>query len=433
MSLTISLFNSIAEKIDNKSCRICVVGVGYVGEELAYAFSSSVFKNVSAYDTDSEKINELKEKYSKEEYVSTKFHISSDPTLLKYSDVICITVPTPLYKSSNKPDYSYIEQAIREINNVGVKNKLVVLESTVSPFTTLDRLLPKLQSKELAIGSDFFLGFSPERIDPNNQEYNIRNTTKIVSGVTSNCKDLVSKLYSKITKVHEVINTQTAEFIKLYENTFRNVNVGLACEMSELCSKQGINIHEVIEAASTKEFGFMKFYPGLIGGHCIPLDVHYLKKYSDDLKVTLNIVESAIKVHEIKIENVYKAVRDSVGGSVKGKKILIMGMSYKPDVSDYRESAGLKLYQIFKKKHSVVNYYDSHVKQIKVGDSIIKPVDPKESVLREMDCVLILQKHTRWKEKFFSSIWIDSKNIVDCVNAYSSLYEVIKDLKVIKV
>ena len=177
----------------------------------------------------------------------------------------------------------------------------------------------------------------------------------------------------------------------------------------------------------------MKFYPGLIGGHCIPLDVHYLKKYSDDLKVTLNIVESAIKVHEIKIENVYKAVRDSVGGSVKGKKILIMGMSYKPDVSDYRESAGLKLYQIFKKKHSVVNYYDSHVKQIKVGDSIIKPVDPKESVLREMDCVLILQKHTRWKEKFFSSIWIDSKNIVDCVNAYSSLYEVIKDLKVIKV
>ena len=170
MSLTISLFNSIAEKIDNKSCRICVVGVGYVGEELAYAFSSSGFKNVSAYDTDSEKINELKEKYSKEEYVSTKFHISSDPTLLKYSDVICITVPTPLYKSSNKPDYSYIEQAIREINNVGVKNKLVVLESTVSPFTTLDRLLPKLQSKEFAIGSDFFLGFSPERIDPNNQE-----------------------------------------------------------------------------------------------------------------------------------------------------------------------------------------------------------------------------------------------------------------------
>ena len=416
MSLMTFLFKDLKEKIQDKSCRICVMGAGYVGAELAFAFSHTGFKNVSAYEIDWQRILQIKHRFEKEEYASGKFHISADPTLLKPANVIIITVPTPLSKSRLKPDMSYIDAAIKEIKKFDVKGKLIILESTTSPFTTLDRVLPKFSKGGKEVGQDFFMGYSPERIDPNNNEFTIFNTTKIVSGVTDYCRELSSFLYNAITKIHEVSNTQTAEMIKLYENTFRNVNIGLACEIAQYCRAQGINVNEVIDGASTKEFGFMKFSPGLIGGHCIPLDIHYLTHHANSNGYKLHLSETSVAVHNSMPLHIYEIIKEALGGTVKGKKIMMVGTSYKPNVADYRESGALDMYCLLKKKKAILSYHDPYVHEMDLGDKILgsSPL----SVIKDVDCVLILQRHDIFEETSLAEIYIDAKVIVDCVNAF---------------
>ena len=409
-------FNKLKDKIKDQSCNIVVMGAGYVGCELSAGLSSVGFK-VSALETDSNRIMQLRDKYQKEEYELVRFHVSSDPTMIKFADIIIICVPTPLSKSRLKPDMSFIDKAIKDIKDYKIKNKLIILESTTYPFTTLDRILPKLQKgTDMEIGENFWLGFSPERIDPANTEYNITNTTKIVSGVTKRCSDLVSTLYSNLTKVHIVSDTQTAEMVKLYENTFRNVNIALVCELAQYCRKNGIDVTEVVESADTKEFGFMKFFPGLIGGHCLPVDPYYLTYHSKQNNHRLHLTETALAIHESMPKHVLAIIEESLGGSVHGKKILLVGVSYKPNVSDYRESGAIDLYKLLKKKSAVIEYHDTYVPRMDINSSTLYSVPFNEETVSRADCVVLLQKHDNFDS--LEDLYIDAKVIVDLSNAY---------------
>ena len=415
--MMISPFNNLVEKIQNQSCKIVVIGAGYVGCELAAGFSSIGFKNVSALETSSKRIGQLREKFDKEEYALVKFYVSSDPTMIKFADIVIICVPTPLSKSRLKPNMSFIDKAIKDIKDYEIKNKLIVLESTTYPFTTLDRILPKLKrGSNMKIGENFWLGFSPERIDPGNIEYNITNTTKIISGVTEPCQALMSFLYSKLTKVHRVKDTQTAEMVKLYENTFRNVNIALVCELAQYCKVHGIDVFEVIEAADTKEFGFMKFYPSLIGGHCLPIDPHYLTYHANQSNHKLHLTETALAIHDSMPKHVMAIIKEATKGNVRGKHILLIGASYKPNVSDYRESGFIDIYKLLHKASATIEYHDSHVPKVVMKDKIIHSIPLTKENIEKADCIVILQKHQDLD--CLEELFIDGKAIVDLVNAY---------------
>jgi UDP-N-acetyl-D-glucosamine dehydrogenase len=419
--MTTFRFNQLKDKIIDQSCKIVVVGAGYVGYELCAGLSSVGYK-VSALETNSDRIAQLREKFDKEEYELVKFHVSSDPTMIKFADVVIICVPTPLSKSRLRPDMSFIDKSISTIKDFDIKGKLFILESTTSPFTTIDRILPKLRKGTgMDIGEDFWLGFSPERIDPANTKYNITNTTKIVSGVSKRCIDLISQLYIKLTKIKKVSNTQTAEMVKLYENTFRNVNIALVCELAQYCRENGIDVSEVIESADTKEFGFMKFYPSLIGGHCLPIDPYYLTYHANKNNRRLHLTETALAIHESMPKHVLKIIEDAVGGSLSGKHILIIGVAYKPNVSDCRESGAMDLYKLLRKKSAVVSYHDSHVPSMifyeaSGREKTLQSVDFNIENVSNADCVVLLQKHDNFDS--LEDLFIDAKAIVDLTDSY---------------
>lgn len=419
LTISHSKYEDLKNKISNKSCKIVVIGCGYVGAELCSALALNNFNYVSAYEISSDRIKQLREKLSLQQYENARFHISSDPTLIKFADIICICVPSPLSKSRLKPNMSYIDNAVKEINKFGIKNKLIILESTTSPFTTLDRILPKLEkANKLKVGDNFWLGFSPERIDPGNSVYTIENTVKIVSGVTEQCKILVDQFYSKITKTHVAENTQTAEMIKLYENTFRNVNIALVCELAQYCKSHGINVWDVIDGASTKEFGFMKFNPGLIGGHCIPLDIHYLTHHASQNGQKLHLSETAIAIHDSMPKHITSIIETAVGGKLVDKKILLVGVSYKPNVADSRESGAIDIYKLLKKKKAIIRYHDKYIDSLFLDNKLLHSLPLNTDSVGSVDCVVILQKHNYIIEEMLAEIYLDANSIVDCVNAY---------------
>ena len=364
-------------KIKNKTAILSVVGLGYVGLPLAVAKAKSGYKTIG-FDVQEKKVNmvnkaqnyigdivdsDLKEVVNKGLLYATKnFSFAKDV------DVICICVPTPL-DIHQEPDLSYVKNSTENIAKYIHPGMLVVLESTTYPGTTEELVKPILEKESgLKCGQDFFLAFSPERIDPGNPWYKMRNTPKVVGGVTPDCTEVASYLYRSIIqgKIHPVSSPKVAEMEKIYENVFRYTNIALANEMSILCHKMGIDFWEVIEAAKTKPYGFMAFYPGPgIGGHCIPIDPFYLTWKAQEYNYHTRLIALAGEINrympEYVVERTAKILSQKFKKSLNGAKVLLLGVAYKKDVDDLRGSPALEVFRKFEEENAIVSYYDPYV------------------------------------------------------------------------
>ncbi|MBI3599370.1 MAG: nucleotide sugar dehydrogenase [Nitrospinae bacterium] len=424
--------DNLLEKIKNKTAKVSVIGLGYVGLPLSMEFCKSGF-TVIGIDVDNRKIDTLKQGESyvqdvkREEVLSFikngKFIPTNDFSLLKDADTVSICVPTPLRKTRD-PDISYIVSAASEIKKYLHKGQLIVLESTTYPGTTDEVLLPELKSTGLKVGVDFYLAFSPERVDPGNKKYHTKNTPKIIGGVTADCTKTAKCLYEQaIDIVIPVSSTRSAEMVKLLENTFRAVNIGLVNETAIMCDRLGINVWEVIDAAATKPFGFMPFYPGPgLGGHCIPIDPLYLSWKLKTLNYTARFIELASEINTSMPLYVVSKIADALNEqkkSVNGARILILGVAYKKDVSDVRESPAIDVIKYLKNKGADVSFNDPYVDSIHEIDDI-KRVELNEDVLNRADCIVIVTDHSK-----FDYGWIvkNSKLIVDTRNAAKGVKE----------
>ena len=326
-------------------------------------------------------------------------------------DTVSICVPTPLRKTKD-PDISYIISATKEIKKYLHPGQLIVLESTTYPGTTEEIILPELESSGLKVGVDFFLAFSPERIDPVNKLFNTKNTPKIIGGVTLNCTESARALYSQaVDKIITVGSTRAAEMVKLLENTFRAVNIGLVNEIAIICNKLGMDVWEIIDAAATKPFGFMPFYPGPgLGGHCIPVDPLYLSWMLKMFNYNARFIELASEVNTNMPYFVVTKVFDALNAhrkSINGSNILVLGAAYKKDVGDVRESPALDVIRLLKDKGGVISYNDPHVPLLHEDNMGLKSIDLNDySALKNYDCTVIVTDHSSY----------DYKKVVECSN-----------------
>ncbi|MBI5748849.1 MAG: nucleotide sugar dehydrogenase [Nitrospinae bacterium] len=423
---------NLSDKIKNKTAKVSIIGLGYVGLPLSIEFCKSGF-TVIGIDVDKGKVDALKkgESYVQDvkdddvkSFIKNKNFIpTTDFSLLRDADTVSICVPTPLRKTRD-PDISYIVSAASEIKKYLHKGQLIVLESTTYPGTTDEVLLPELESTGLKVGVDFYLAFSPERVDPGNKKYHTKNTPKIIGGVTPECTKIAKYLYEQsIDTVIPVSSTRSAEMVKLLENTFRAVNIGLVNEIAIMCDRLGMDVWEVIDAASTKPFGFMPFYPGPgLGGHCIPIDPLYLSWKLKTLNYTARFIELASEINTGMPLYVVSKVVDALNKkkkSVNGAKILILGVTYKRDVSDVRESPAIDVIKYLKNKGADVSFHDPYVDSIHEIDDV-KRVELREDVLAEADCVVIVTDHNNIDYK-----WVvkNSKIVVDTRNTTKDIRE----------
>ncbi len=413
------------ELISSKKAKVGIIGLGYVGLPLACTIAKAGFK-VTGFDKSKEKvervneglstINDVSSEVLKELVEKGKLSATQDFSLLQEVDVVCICVPTPLsiYK---EPDLSYVESAVKEVYKNLNHKKLIILESTTYPGTTREKVLAYLKDKG-KVGEDFFLAYSPERVDPGNKKYTIENTPKVVGGVTSKCTEIAAMFYSQfVEKVFPVSSPESAEMTKLLENIFRVVNIALVNELMMLCDRMSINIWEVIEAASTKPFGFMPFYPGPgIGGHCIPVDPFYLSWKAKAYNFPTEFIELAGKINErMPYYVVEKATEylNEVGKSIKGSHIFIIGVAYKRDISDIRESPALKIIEILLERGSKVSYHDPYVSEIKVSGKNFVSQNLSREVLNSSDLVMIITDHSNVDYELIkdeSSLMLDMRN-----------------------
>ena len=396
----------LADRIRNGSAHVTIVGQGYVGLPLAVELAQAGF-SVSGLDTNFERVVALNDGQSYTPDVDSealrtliragRYEATSDTDVLGLSDVIIICVPTPLRKSKD-PDISYVVAAAEEVAKRFRPEQLVILESTTYPGTTEELLLPMFEERGARVGVDLFLAFSPERIDPANGKFSLSEIPKVVGGVTAACSRMAALLYGQIIdKVLEVSSPKVAELAKLYENTFRNVNIALANEFALMGRKLGVNIREVIEAAATKPFGFMPFYPGPgIGGHCIGIDPFYLA-----WKMRLNgyefrFIHLADEINRAMpgyvVELVVEALNDRQR-CLNGAKIFVLGVAYKRGVSDVRESPAIEVIAKLREKGAHVCYADPHVDSLDVEGEVLKSVDATDERLASADCVVILTDH----------------------------------------
>ncbi len=419
------------KKIIEKRAKVGIIGLGYVGLPLAVEFAKVGF-DVTGIDIDQRKIDSINKGISyiqdvptkevKELVKAGKLRATSDFSVLRKIDTINICVPTPLRKSKD-PDISYILAATKEIAKYLHKGQLIILESTTYPGTTEEVMQPMLEAKHLKAGRDFHLAFSPERVDPGNPQFNTKNIPKVVGGYTPRCTELAAALYSQaIDKVFPVSSTRVAETVKLLENTFRSVNIGMVNEMAIICNKLGINVWEVIDAAATKPFGFMPFYPGPgIGGHCIPLDPHYLSWRVRLEGYEAKFIELAGQINRSMPEYVINKLNDALNDnskSVKNAKVLVLGVAYKNDIDDVRESPAIDFINQLRKKGAKVNYHDPFIADLKHEGIDLKSVPLTERTLKAADAVVIITKH-----KVFNYKWLVSKAklVIDTRNATKSL------------
>src|SRR5216683_3774388 len=364
----------LCEKIITRTLRVAIIGLGYVGLPLATAFAEAGFR-VVGIDVDQQKIDRANrgESYIPDisssvlqKFIDTNFlHFTSDFAALDEVDAISICVPTPLGKT-HEPDISYIISAIKHVRTHLHSGQLIVLESTTYPGTTNEVVLPELESTGLKVGVDFFLAFSPERIDPGNSNFDTRTTPKIVGGITPACTELAQAFYrAAIEQVVPVSSARVAEMAKLLENTFRAVNIGLVNEIAIICEKLHINVWEVIEAAATKPFGFMPFTPGPgLGGHCIPVDPHYLSWKLKTLDYTARFIGLAAEINSSMPHYVVNKISEALNEqyrSFNGATVLVLGVAYKRNVSDVRESPALDIIQALLARKAVVLYNDEYV------------------------------------------------------------------------
>ncbi len=415
--------------IDNREAQIGVIGLGYVGLPLAIEFVHAGF-TVTGIDIDELRVKTLNEgnnyiqdvsdKHLRDAVENNKFSASTEFSVIKNLDCVIICVPTPLNKQKN-PDVSFINSAIKEIKKYIHPNMLVVLESTTYPGTTRELVAPELESTDLKIGQDFYLCFSPERIDPGNTVYNTANTPKVLGGITPNCGKIGECLYETIvSKVVLVSSPETAEMVKLLENTFRAINIGLANEVAIMCEKLGIDVWEVIDAAATKPFGYMKFTPGPgLGGHCIPIDPHYLSWKLKTLDYNARFIQLAGEINTSMPFHVVDLVRAGLNRNQKyisGCKIIVIGVAYKKNVNDVRESPALDVMRLLVNDGAELSFHDPFVPNIKLNGSQLDGLNHlTETILNEADAVVIMTDHDQIDFDFIEqhgNLIIDTRNSI---------------------
>jgi UDP-N-acetyl-D-glucosamine dehydrogenase len=397
----------LEEKIKDKSATIGIVGLGYVGLPLAVAFAMAGFKvlgfdirqkNVDSVNRGKSYIADVSDDSLSSVVTGKLLEVTTDQSRLGEADAICVCVPTPL-TATKDPDLSYVIQESEAISKYLRPGQLVVLESTTYPGTTKQVVLPNLEASGLCCGSDFYLAYSPERVDPGSKDYNVRNTPKIVGGIDSQSTQLAQLLYSQIAgMVLPVSCPEVAEMTKVFENVFRSVNIALVNELAHLCEKMGLSVWEVIDAASTKPFGYMPFYPGPgIGGHCIPLDPYYLANKARELDFHTRFIELAAEINEHMPYHVVSRILEALntrGKSLNGAKILVLGVAYKKDIEDTRESPALKIIQLLREKGAEVSYNDPYVSQIHMPAGDMESVELSGERLASMDCVIVVADHS---------------------------------------
>ena len=411
-------YSSLQNKINKKTAKIAVIGLGYVGLPLALQFVKRKFM-VIGYDIDVKKIKLLNNNKSYIKHIKSKtikksknrINYTNKISKLNFADIIILCLPTPLKENFN-PDLSHIKNTMQKMISYLGKGKLIILESSTYPGSTKELMIPFL--KKFNIGEDFFLGYSPEREDPNNKKFKIESITKICGGYSSNCLGLTVSLYNKIIKkVFKVSNIETAEFVKLYENIYRSVNIGLVNELKIVSKKLKLDIYEIIKAAKTKPFGFQPFYPGPgVGGHCIPVDPYYLSWVAKKNKIKTNLIYQAGKINSMMpnwiISNIMK------GRNIR--KVLIIGVAYKNDVDDTRESPAIDFIKYLSKKKIHVDFFDPNVKILK-SRKLKKNYYSKKinsEILKKYNCVIILANHSNINYNLinkYSNLIIDTRNV----------------------
>ncbi|NCO65768.1 MAG: UDP-N-acetyl-D-glucosamine dehydrogenase [Candidatus Aquicultor secundus] len=422
---------SLADRINEKTARVGIIGMGYVGLPLAITIAEAGLK-VTGIDLDKEKVAMINKGESyipdvdqaaiKELVDTGRFDATADFSALARMDVISICVPTPL-NEMHEPDISYVRAAATEIAKFLKQDQLVILESTTYPGTTEEVVLPMLEESGLTVGQGFYLAFSPERVDPGNKTYGIDNTPKVVGGVTEGCTEHARSFYSQFVKmVVPVSSTKAAEMTKLLENIFRCVNIALVNELMLLCDRMDINIWEVIEAAASKPFGFMPFLPGPgLGGHCIPIDPFYLSWKARQYDFHTEFIELAGKTNESIPYYVVSKVGEALNEhekSIKGSNVLVLGLAYKKDIGDTRESPALKVISLLEKRGAHILYHDPYVDEQIIDTKTYTSVELTPDIVTKSDCVLVVTDHT---EVDYNMVADNAKLIVDTRNKLKSL------------
>ncbi len=421
----------LMDKIQRRSARVGVIGLGYVGLPLAVAFAEAGFE-VIGIDVDPGKVATLKagrnyipdipDRLVRDLVRTGKLKATQDFGFARKLDCLSICVPTPLRKTRD-PDISYIVHATEELKKTLRSGQLIVLESTTYPGTTEELVLPQLQSSQFRAGKDFFLAFSPERIDPGNPRFGLKNTPKIIGGITAACTQAGAALYRNVAdRVITVSSSQTAEMVKLLENTFRAVNIGLVNEIAQICDKLKINTWEVIDAAASKPFGFMPFYPGPgLGGHCIPVDPHYLSWKLRSMNYTTRFIELASEINQEMPHYVFQKIQSALNErkqALKGARVLLLGVAYKKNVSDVRESPAYEVAKLLEDAGAKLSYSDPHVPSWKTEGASYRSQGLSGAALKNCDCAVILTDHQDFD---YRKIVAQAPLIVDTRNATKGL------------
>jgi UDP-N-acetyl-D-glucosamine dehydrogenase len=421
---------SLEQRIADRSARIGIIGLGYVGLPLALTFHDAGFP-VLGFDTDPEKIELLRagKNYlrhlgadlARQMAASGRFEATTDMARLGEPDALLICVPTPLGRHL-EPDLSYVTSTTEEIATRLRRGQIVVLESTTYPGTTREVVLPRLEDRSLRCGEDFFLAFSPEREDPGRQDHTTRTIPKLVGGVDEASGRLAAQLYAcAVERVVRVSTAEVAEAAKLLENIYRAVNIALVNEMKVLLTAMGVDVWEVIDAAATKPFGFQRFYPGPgLGGHCIPIDPFYLTWKAREIGQTTRFIELAGEINHAMPEFVVQRLTDALNQRskpVRGSRILVLGLAYKPDIEDVRESPSLELIERLRERGAIVDYNDPHVPEthrMRRYDLRMRSVELTPAALAGYDCVLVATHHTVYDWQMVAD---HARLIVDTRNA----------------
>ena len=428
---TESPVTALLRKIRRREARVGVIGLGYVGLPLAVEFARAGF-SVTGFDVDHQRaeqadsgnsyIRDVDSKTLRRQVENGRFHATNDFSELSYLDTVSICVPTPLRKTKD-PDLSCIIQAVDAVADHLHRGQLIVLESTTYQGTTEEIVLPMLDRGALKVGEDFFVAFSPERVDPGNARFQTANTPKVVGGITPQCAVAASALYSTcVERVVEVSSARAAEMVKLLENTFRNVNIALANEMALLCHKFNVDVWEVIGAASSKPFGFMPFYPGPgLGGHCIPIDPVYLSWKARANGFEPRLIEVAQQINSTMPAHVVDRIATALNEQrkpLRGSRVHILGVAYKRDIADVRESPAIDIMHLLVEKGARISYSDPLIPRLVEHDLVLESQPP--SSIREKDCVVIVTDHTAFD---YAAIVRDAPLIVDTRNALGQLRE----------
>ncbi len=408
--------------IKSKKAKICVIGLGYVGLPLAIKFAKKGFE-VFGFDNDYKKIKDLKNNYIyvdtvlKKDFIKVKnknFTFGNNKENLKKYDVFIVCVPTPLTKNKT-PDMYFLLQSKKLLLNVDLEDKAIVLESTTYPGTTEELYIPIIQSKNLKLGKNVSLIYSPERIDPGNKKFNVENTPKIISGLTKSCLQIAEELYKNITKTYSVSGIKTAEFTKLLENIYRSINIGFVNEMKMISDRLKIDIYEVIRAASTKPFGYVPFYPGPgLGGHCIPIDPFLLSWKAKKLNINTRFIELSGEINNYMPIYAVKKIKKILTlnkKKIKKSKILLLGLSYKKNSSDTRETPSIKIINLLKNLGCKVDVSDKYCSISYLKKYKLKNVEVNVNNVKKYDCIAIVTDHSYFNYKMIEK---HANLIVDC-------------------